>query len=525
MENNKSEKYNNLVSQNYKTLNEILDNNYIPRSQIASIRKYTKFLNSISVYHPKAKKEVNMYSQEVADEIIKYANLSKIEKSKAISLLKYGVENKSQLEETRKKLSEINKANSAERTEKRNKTNMERYGTCDFINSDKAKKTIVERYGSIENYNKIMSEKKKERFKNASEKFCEENDCFMFSEIYEPSVKHLASTLNYCIEQANIKLLMFENVPYIKNSDIPLLDSELDKIGKNYSHSSKGEEQLTEFIKSICDYEIIENDRKLIFPKELDIYIPQKNLAIEYDGLYWHDEQHISDRNAHLNKTLVCNSKGVDLIHVFEDDWNSKREIVKSMICSRLGIYKEKIFARKCTIEEIDVSVAKLFFNKYHLQGFAYGDLYLGLFHGDELVQAIIINKKGFHDGNVELTRMVTKEYTQVLGGFSKLLSYACKNYGFSEIVSYVNRAWFNGKGYKSSGFEIIHENLPSYYYVVMGKKIHKSEFRKNRIKRMYEKGLLKFYDENKSEHENMLENKIYRIYDCGTIKVKYTLN
>ena len=80
--------------------------------------------------------------------------------------------------------------------------------------------------------------------------------------------------------------------------------------------------------------------------------------------------------------------------------------------------------------------------------------VYLGLFHGDELVQAIIINKKGFHDGNVELTRMVTKEYTQVLGGFSKLLSYTCKNYGFSEIVSYVNRAWFNGKGYKQGKWD-----------------------------------------------------------------------
>lgn len=522
METNKLEKYNNLISQNYKTLNEILEESNISRSQIASIRKYAKFLDSILVYHPKAKKEVNMYSQKVANKIITFANLSKVDKSKKMCLLKYGVENASQLEENRKILSEKNKVNSAERIEKRNKTNIERYGTCDFINSDKAKNTIIEKYGSVENYNIEMGKKRKERFKSASKKFCEENDCSMFSEIFEPSVKHLASTLNYCIEHANIKLLMFENVPYIKNSDIPLLDSELNKIGKNYSHSSKGEEQLTEFIKLICNCEIIENDRKLIFPKELDIYIPSKNLAIEYDGLYWHDERHISDRNIHLNKTLACNSKGVDLIHVFEDDWNSKREIVKSMICSRLGIYKQKIFARKCTIEEIDIPIAKLFFNKYHLQGFAYGDLYLGLFYGNELVQAVIINKKGFHDGNVELTRMVTKKYTQVLGGFSKLLSYACKNYGFSEIVSYVNRAWFNGKGYKSSGFEIIHENPPSYYYVVMGEKIHKSEFRKNKIKMMYEKGLLKFYDENKSEHENMLENKIYRIYDCGTIKVKY---
>ena len=222
METNKLEKYNNLISQNYKTLNEILEENNISRSQIASIRKYAKFLDSVSVYHPKAKKEVNLYSQKIADEIIKYANLSKVEKSKTISLLKYGVENASQLEKTRKKLSEINKANSTERTKKRNKTNMERYGTCDFINSDKAKKTIVEKYGSIENYNAEMGKKRKERFKNASEKFCEENNCSMFSEIFEIGTKHKDTTLNWCLKQTNIKLLMFENVFYIKNNDIPL---------------------------------------------------------------------------------------------------------------------------------------------------------------------------------------------------------------------------------------------------------------------------------------------------------------
>ena len=492
-----------------------------------SINKYVEFLNKseiIKVYHPKAHKNVELYSPKLIKEIIKFANLSKSEKSKVICELTYGVEHPSQLEENRKLLSEINKANSKERTIKRNKTNLERYGTSNFINSNNAKKTIIENYGSIENYNIEMGKKRKERFANISEKFCKENDCSMFSEIFEPRVKHLASTLNWCIEQADVKLLMFENVSYIRNCDIPLINEQLDKIGKNYSHSSKGEQELIKFIKSICNCDVIENDRKAIYPKELDIYIPSKNLAIEFDGLYWHDEIRTHDKNQQLIKTNFCNEKGIDLIHVFEDDWRDKQEIIKSIICSRLGIYDRKIFARKCEIKEIESSVAKIFFDENHLQGFAKGNIYLGLFYNNELTQAIIINKKGFHDGNVELTRMVTKLNTQVIGGFSKLISYIYKNYGFSKIISYVNRAWFNGKGYISSGFEIIKENPPSYYYVISGKRIHKSYFRKNKIKKMYEKGLLKFYDENKSEHENMLENKIYRIYDCGTIKVQYSV-
>ena len=519
---NKLEKYNNLISQNYKTLNEILEENGISQYQIKSIRKYTDFLDKESAYYPKARKEVNFYSKETAQKIIEFANLSKGDKCKQINLLSYGVENVSQLEDVRKSVSEKNKANSEERTIKRNKTNMERYGTCNFVNFDKTKKTIIDKYGSMENYNLEMGKKRKERFATASEKFCKENDCSMFNEIFEPCVKHLVSTLDWCIEQANVKLLVFENTSYIRNCDIPLINEQLNKIKKNYSHTSKGEQELIKFIKSICNCEIIENDRKIIYPKELDIYIPSKKLAIEFDGLYWHDEIHTHTKNQQLIKTNLCNEKGIDLIHVFEDDWRDRKEIIKSMICSRLGIYNKKIFARKCEIKEIELSVAKVFFNENHLQGFTKGNINLGLFYENELVQAIIVNKKGFHDGNVELTRMVTKLNTQVVGGFSKLVDYVCKKYKFYKIISYVNRAWFNGKGYLSSGFEVVSKTIPSYYYIVGGKRIHKSHFRKDKIKKMYEKGLLKFYDENKSEHENMLENKIYRIYDCGTIKVEY---
>ena len=57
------------------------------------------------------------------------------------------------------------------------------------------------------------------------------------------------------------------------------------------------------------------------------------------------------------------------------------------------------------------------------------------------------------------------------------------------------------------------------------GKRIHKSKFRKDKIKKMFESGELKYYDNFKTEHENMLENKIYRIYDCGTVKMKYEKN
>ena len=112
-----------------------------------------------------------------------------------------------------------------------------------------------------------------------------------------------------------------------------------------------------------------------------------------------------------------------------------------------------------CTLKEIEKSQAESFFNENHLQGFAQGPLYLGLFYNDELIQAIIINKKGWHDGNVELTRMATKLNTQVVGGFGKLMKHVSDYMNYNSITSYIYRAWFNGKGYVESGFKIIKEN------------------------------------------------------------------
>ena len=430
-------------------------------------------------------------------------------KSEKTCLEKYGANNYNQTEESKIR---------------HKQTSVKKYGVENPSQSkairEKIKNTNLERYG-VENPNQCNDVKKKIKEANLKKiqfaKF--QNLC---------SVKELADkfdkdrhTIIEVAQKLNMNIITFENDDryYISQFDLHILEDYFSKT--EMSGTSYSEKQIVDFIKSIYNGDVIENSKKIISPKELDIYIPSKNLAIEFDGLHWHDENHIENRY-HLNKTLACNEKGIDLIHVFEDDWLYKKTIVKSMISSRLGIYQQKIFARKCSIKEIEKSQAESFFNENHLQGFAQGTLYLGLFYNDELVQAIIINKKGWHDGNVELTRMVTKLNTQVIGGFGKLMKHVSDYMTYDSISSYVYRAWFNGKGYLESGFKVVKENPPSYSYVVNGKRIHKSYFRKDKIKRLYENKELDFYDNSKSEHENMMKNKIYRIYDCGTVKMKY---
>ena len=83
--------------------------------------------------------------------------------------------------------------------------------------------------------------------------------------------------------------------------------------------------EITDYIKTIYDRLIITNIRTIIPPYELDIYLPDIQFALEFDGTFWHnkDEKH---------KDRLCNKLGIHLIHILEEDWISNRNGVLNMI-------------------------------------------------------------------------------------------------------------------------------------------------------------------------------------------------
>lgn len=95
------------------------------------------------------------------------------------------------------------------------------------------------------------------------------------------------------------------------------------------------EKELSNWVKSIYNGKVLENNRSLIYPYELDIYLPEINLAIEYDGLFWHCN-YLKDDNYHLNKTNLCEERGVKLIHIFEDEWKYEKDEMKEIILSNI---------------------------------------------------------------------------------------------------------------------------------------------------------------------------------------------
>ena len=137
---------------------------------------------------------------------------------------------------------------------------------------------------------------------------------------------------------------------------------------KCFKDKSNVEYEVLNFIKSKYNGEIIENDRKILNGKEIDIFIPQKKLGIEINGLLWHSEFYIPNKNYHLDKTKLAESKNIRIIHIFEDEWKLKNDIIKNILTSILND-NNKIFARKCEVKEISHETSKNFLNKNHLQG------------------------------------------------------------------------------------------------------------------------------------------------------------
>ena len=273
---------------------------------------------------------------------------------------------------------------------------------------------------------------------------------------------------------------------------------------------SSEEKNIYEYIRSIYTGTILENDRTILSGKELDIYIPEKKLAIEYNGSYWHCN-YFKDKKYHLNKTLECREKGIRLIHIFEYEWETKREICRSIISSSLGKYERRLYARACTVRNISFSEYKIFLEENHIQGSINSSLRLGLFYEGELVSVIGFGKSRFKNGEYELHRFCTKLHTQVLGGFSKLI----KHSEVKEFISYVDLSKFDGKGYITTGFKILDYTEPSYVYVRNKEVLRRMTCQKHKLHK-----LLENYDENKTEEENMFYNGYVKLYDCGNIKV-----
>lgn len=268
------------------------------------------------------------------------------------------------------------------------------------------------------------------------------------------------------------------------------------------------EKDLSSWINEFVN--VIRKDRSILNGKEIDIFLPDHNIGIEFNGLYYHSNLFV-DNNYHINKSNLANEKGVKLIHIFEDEWVDKKDIIKSIILNYINKTPNKIYARKCKLMEISKEQSLIFLNENHIQGYSISSKNIGLFYNNELVSLMTFgNRKITGKKQMELIRFCNKLNTNVIGGASKLFNYFVKTYKPESIISYQDNRLFNGNLYEKLGFKQIRISEPSYYYVINKKREYRYNWRKDVLVKLG-------FDSNKTEKEIMEELGYPRIYDCGT--------
>ena len=387
------------------------------------------------------------------------------EKSKKTCLNKFGKEHYVQTKEYK---------------EKNLETRIKKYGDDPYCR-EKYKKTCLNRYNVENTSTSLLNKECRKIFisKEKLEKYIKDNNITSSVDLSK-SLGCCQATSYYYLQKYELNYLMKPN-----NSSV--------------------EKEVREYINQY--YKTIDN-KKYLDGKEIDIYIPELNIGIEFNGDYWHNE-YCKEVNYHQNKSLLAEEKNIFLYHIFEYEWETKREQIINQLNNLLGVNQEKIYARCCIIKEVSNEEKNVFLKINHLQGNDVSSIKLGLYYNSELVSIMTFVKPRFYKKyQYELSRFCSKAGCNVIGGASKLWCYFISTYNPTSVISYSNIAHTRGKLYEKLGFKLQNISEPNYVWCKSGKILTRYQCQKHKL---LEQG----YTGN-SESDIMHNLGYYRIFDCG---------
>lgn len=485
----------------------------------------------------KNKSKDSLIQKYGVDNIFKSEEFKKEVKDK--NLKKFGVEYYSQTKEYKEKYKNTcvkkygvdHPMKNLEVLDKSKRTNLKKYGVDWYLQSDdikeKTKNFYIKNHGvnSLSETEKHKQSVRKKAFDRIYESIVNGN---RLGGRYIPLFKkedYIGVSEKYKFKCNQCSNEFFDN---LDNGSLPECKTCFPDIPQN---KSQMELEIYDYLSSELKIKNIIKNHKLkeLSGKELDIYIPSKNIAIECNGNYFHSElSGNKNKTYHIKKTKICESAGIHLVQIFEDEWIYKTDIVKERLRSILSSPKNIIRANRCKVNYISKNVADEFCEKHHLQGKTISKISIGLFHKNELISVMTFGHERLALGNknknineYELVRYVTKEI--VTGGFNKILKRFIIDYDVKKIISYADRRWTNSfkNVYISSGFKFKKFTTPNYWYVSKKKylqRFHRFSFRKSELIKKFS-----FFEKSLTEWGNMQLNGYDRLWDCGNLK--YELN
>lgn len=258
---------------------------------------------------------------------------------------------------------------------------------------------------------------------------------------------------------------------------------------------SSYEIELQDFLKSI-DIQFEVSNRKILHnSKELDIFVPSHNFAIEFNGLYWHSANK-RDTLLHLSKTEECEQNRIRLMHIFEDEWIKKKNVVKSRIKEVLGKSENIIDFSQCNVIELNKKEVRSFINENNLNNYTRSSICFGVLHNSAIVSVMTFLK--ICGDKYKITHYCNKLDTKVNGSLHMMLEHFIEKNNPSEIIIDIDRhLGIDDRQYTECGFEKCEILPPTCYYV-------------NKQNRLL---------------KNSTNKPMPTIYDCGYIRYKLKIN
>lgn len=279
-----------------------------------------------------------------------------------------------------------------------------------------------------------------------------------------------------------------------------------------------------EILSILSEENVISNDRTILDGDELDIYIPEKKIAIEFNGNYYHSELY-KDVYYHQRKTIECAKKGIRLIHIFEYEWlneDTKKKIINMIKDHNKNVY----YGRNTIIQDISDKEAQEFINKYHLQGYSKAQIKIGCYNKADmkLLGVMTLGTPRFNSNyQYEIIRLCWRNDVAVVGGIQKLFEYFKHKYNPESVITYVNISKFKGNSYLDIGFKPANKYItePNYIWYNLYTGDIKSRYETQK-KRLIE---LNLGNADETEYSIMHKYNYYRIYDAGNLILEWYNN
>lgn len=480
-----------------------------------------------------------------------------IEKIKNTSLQKYGVENPAQSDHAREKIQKSAFETAESRMQKSKTTCLKKYGkdhiskvtsikqkkasTCqdkyganNFLNSEigarHRKKLILANYG-VDNASKnpLIIQKikntKEQRYSNPSYNNREQANLTMKEQFGTHSSRaHWNDDVVQILESKSKleDMLAQHTVVSLANT----LGVAVTTVWNALNTHQINVENLTtssyeNFVQRILDNAQInyqKNNRSILNGLELDFYLPDYNLAIEVNGIYWHSELAGKDRLYHLSKTEHCEQQGIQLIHIWDYQIDQNPQLIESMILNKIRSAKVKIYARNTQVVTLDSVNCNNFLTNNHLSGTINSSIRYGLEFKSQIVAVMTFGKSRFKQGEIELYRFAVLKNHSVVGAAGKLFKHFLNENSINRVITFADRDISQGSVYETLGFKKIDIVPPSYRYFKNRQVYNRLKFQKHKLKY-----LLENFSPAQTEWQNMYTHGYNRFWNTGQLKYEYT--